>query len=76
MNIKKTHYMLISSHRKTAKVEVLNIKKKDCIKYLGIYVDKNLNWSAQIQHIDNKLSKNLGIFYKLRYLLLIYNMAL
>jgi hypothetical protein len=59
MNIKKTHYMLISSHRKTAKVEVLNIKKKDCIKYLGIYVDKNLNWSAQIQHIDNKLSKNL-----------------
>ena len=44
-------------------------KKKSIIKYLGVYLDDKFSWSFQIQHIINKLSKSLSIFYKLRHLL-------
>ena len=43
-----------------------NIIQKQCIKYLGIYLDEKLNWKNQITHVKSKISKNLGIFYKLR----------
>ena len=57
INTAKTNYMLVSSSR----------CQKDYIKYLGVYIDKHLNWQPQIQHINNKLAKNLGILSKLRY---------
>jgi len=41
------------------------IKVQSC-KYLGIYIDDELNWKAHIDHIFNKLVKFTGIFYKLR----------
>ena len=31
------------------------------IKYLGIYIDKNLNWVTHIEHINSKISKKNGI---------------
>ena len=46
---------------------VTGIEQKDYIKYLGVYIDKHLNWQPQIQHVNNKLAKNLGILSKLRY---------
>ena len=57
INTAKTNYMLVSSSR----------CQKDYIKYLGVYTDKHLNWQPQIQHVNNKLAKNLGILSKLRY---------
>ena len=30
-------------------------------------MDKHLNWQPQIQHVNNKLAKNVGILSKLRY---------
>ena len=67
-NFKKTHYMTISSPQKANKLKlnIHNIEEKNYIKYLGIYIDKNLNWAPHIQHINNKLSKNVGILFKLR----------
>ena len=46
-----------------------NIEEKNYIKYLGIYIDKNLNWAPHIQHINSKISKNLGILFRLRHFL-------
>ena len=57
VNFKKTHYMTIS------------FPQKNYIKYLGIYIDKNLNWAPHIQHINSKISKNLGILFRLRHFL-------
>ena len=68
INFKKTHYMLITSPRKKVNVRlsVCDIEQKSQIKYLGVFIDC-LRWDAQLQHVNNKITKNTGILYKLRY---------
>ena len=53
VNFKKTHYMIISYPQKANKLKPNshNIEEKNYIKYLGIYIDNNLNWAPHIQHI-------------------------
>ena len=43
------------------------IERKSQIKYLSVYIDQNLHWGPQIQHINNKLVKNVRIINKFRY---------
>ena len=61
--------MVISSPKKKLSINLLacNIQQKRSIKYLGIFIDENLKWDAQIQHVNNRIAKNLGIQSKLRY---------
>ena len=61
VHFKKTHHMTISFPPKANKLNLnlRNIEEKNYIKYLGIYIDKNLNWAPHIQHINSKISKNL-----------------
>ena len=61
--------MLISSPRikSNINVNICNLERKDHLKYLGVYLDQHVTWDMQIKHIDNKLSKNIGIIYKLLY---------
>ena len=47
-------------------MNILNIKQKSGIKYFGIYLDEFLSWKNQITYINNKITKNLCILYKLR----------
>ena len=62
INLKKTNFILITnSNKKVRDIQIKNIEKRDFIKYLGIYIDKNLNWDNQIKHVDNKYP-NLSIF--------------
>jgi hypothetical protein len=35
-------------------------------------MDERLTWKSQITHVNSKISKNLGIFYKLRNYLNVY----
>ena len=68
INLAKTNYMLISSSRSNGCMNLIrNIECKRQIKYLGVYLDQNLHQGPQIQRIDNKLMKNVGIINKLRY---------
>ena len=71
VNFKETHYMTVSSPQKANKLKLnsRNIEEKNYIKYLGICIDKNLNWAPHIQHINSKISKNLGILFRLRHFL-------
>ena len=66
---KKTNYMLITSSKKKIHLNIHNIDCKSYIKYLGIYLDEHLQWESQIQHVNNKLAKNVGIINKLRHYL-------
>ena len=43
------------------------IKRTDCIKFLGVLLDENLTWNNHIHVIENKIAKNIGILYKARY---------
>ena len=59
--------MIIPSARKTVCININNIGLKSFVKYylIGIYIlDEHLNGEPQIQHISNKLAKNIGILYK------------
>ena len=42
------------------------IKAENCVKYLGILIDSNLNFRFHLEEIENKLSKSLGILYRLK----------
>ena len=45
----------------------LNIKRSDCIKYLGVFLDEHLSWKNQVQKLNKKLSKICGLIFKLRH---------
>jgi hypothetical protein len=60
VNFRKSRYVVISSQLKKSNITAPNIEQKDYIKYLGIYIDKNLNWKPEMLHI-NKISKHLGM---------------
>ena len=67
VNFKKTNYMLILSAKKTVRININNIECKSYAKYLGVYIDEHLNyWKPQIQHVNNKLAKNIGILYEVQ----------
>ena len=59
--------MVISSSRIRGHTHIDKIERQSQIKYLGVFIDQNLHWRPQIQHINNKLMKIVGIIYKLRY---------
>ena len=52
--------------------KILNFEQKTCIKYHGFCIDQHLNWKDQITHVSNKVSKNIGILYKLRHCVCIH----
>ena len=61
--------MVVTNKRKKQIIKISNLECKSYIKYLGVYIDDKLSWSQQIQHVNNKIVKNLGILYKLRHYL-------
>ena len=69
INFKKTNYMIIATPKKKTNISITTccIEQKSQIKYLGVFIDEHLKWDAQLQDINNKLTKNVGISFKLRH---------
>ena len=44
-----------------------SIEKKSYIKYLGVMIDDSLSWKSHISFLSSRLSRNAGIFLKLRH---------
>ena len=42
------------------------IERQEFIKFIGVLLDKNLNWKEHIKCTENKIIKNLGLLYKAR----------
>ena len=42
------------------------IQQVDNIKFLGVIIDDNLNWSNQISYINSKIAKGIGIICRAR----------
>ena len=49
------------------KIDNIPLTKKQCVKYLGVFIDEKLNWKNHIQHVDLKLSKGIGLLSKIRH---------
>ena len=72
LNISKTNFVIFSAcnkpirHNVTLKINKKAILQKDHIKYLGIMIDNHLNWKKHIFNMSKKISRSIGIMYKLR----------
>ena len=38
------------------------LQRVNSIQFLGVVLDKNINWNRYIELLENKISKNIGIF--------------
>ena len=47
------------------KLNVVVIPMVDSTKFLGVYIDAKLSWDYHIKAVEGKLSKNIGIIFRL-----------
>ena len=43
------------------------IDRVSSTKFLGVYIDAQLNWVVQLNIVKSKIAKGLGILYRLKY---------
>ena len=79
LNIRKSNYVLFPSYNKrllyNPKINIFDhdngtyspLDFKESVKYLGIFIDKYLNWKTHIDLIALKISKTIGIIARLRH---------
>ena len=48
------------------KIDNTELERVKKTKFLGIILDQNLTWSEQISYISDKISKTIGVMYKIR----------
>lgn len=46
-----------------------SIKRKESLKYLGVFIDENLTWKTHIEYVTTKIRKLIYKFYELRNIL-------
>ena len=77
LNIKKTKFSLFHPSQKSDNLPlilpklIINnniISREPVINFLGVLLDENMSWKFHINSIKNKISKNLGLLYKSRYI--------
>ena len=72
LNIDKTNFVVFHPFNKpltqkiTLKIQKNAISEKDNVKYLGILIDSTLSWINHIDNISTKVSKSIGLLYKIR----------
>ena len=71
LNISKSNFLIISPKKviKTINLSINDkkLKQENYTKYLGIIIDEQLNWKQHRKQVNIKLSKGIGIIYKLRH---------
>ena len=72
LNVGKTEFMIFKPRNKPEDIEI-NISIANSIilrtkskKYLGLTFDDSMSWNSHITHVTQKLSKAIGIMYRLR----------
>ena len=71
LNIDKTNFIVFHPYNKPIKKSItIKINKaiieKEYIKYLGVLIDSTLSWKHHVSNISKKISRSIGIMYKLR----------
>lgn len=69
LNIEKTNFIIIKNPQNKFQISQplfinnTEINNAESIKFLGITIDKNLNWATHIENLRNTLRQNLGLIY-------------
>jgi hypothetical protein len=76
LNAKKTKYLIFGNKNKACLETNFNISiDNSCLervthtKFLGVFVDENLNWKYHVSQISIKVSRNIGVLNRIKYLL-------
>jgi hypothetical protein len=76
LNIKKTHYIIFKNRKKSCfesnfhiAIENNILERVSVTKFLGVFVDEDLNWKYHTSQIALKISKNIGVINRIKYLL-------
>jgi hypothetical protein len=70
LNLEKTNFIIFGPHCNNdinLRIDNQSISKVEYTKFLGIFIDQNLNWSFHIEHICNKIIKNLSTIYRTKH---------
>jgi len=75
LNTEKTSYIIFNKNVSSCAnsthfsllIDSASIKRVDYCKFLGVYLDQNLNWKKHIQEITSKITKTIGIISKLKH---------
>ena len=70
---RKSSYLIINKYphipvHSDFKISInsIELKRSKTIKYLGLWLDENINWLTHIKHLETILAKYTGMFYKIR----------
>lgn len=70
VNVLKTNCMIFGNkkinHMTSIKMDNNEIKRTKCSKFLGVLIDEHLNWERQIEFVQNKVAKGIGILIRAR----------
>ena len=77
LNVSKSKYMCFHTSNKTVnypnlKINNVTIDRVNDFKFLGLIISSNLKWNKHINHISIKVSKVIGIMFRLTSFLPIY----
>ena len=72
LNIDKTNFVFFRPYNKPLKksitllIQKKAIQEKNAVKYLGLLIDSGLTWKAHLENLSKKISKTIGLLYKIR----------
>ena len=72
LNVSKTHFVIFRNPgksivvTKTLYINNTAISQEPYTKFLGVYLDENLNWSKHIKEISKKIARGVGVLTKAR----------
>ena len=73
LNIDETNFVIFHSPSIKLPEPVIirfcrkKIQRENCVKFLSVLLDCNLSWKYHINELSKKLSRTIGIFYKIRH---------
>ena len=65
LNIEKNNFMVFSNIANEINTV---IKKTECCKFLGLYIDAGLKWDSHIDQSCKIISRNIGVINKIKFL--------
>jgi hypothetical protein len=73
LNVRKTNYILFGNKSKLCydhnfhiTIEGHLLERVTFTKFLGVYIDEDLNWKHHITHIALKISQNIGVLNRVK----------
>ena len=73
INVGKTKYIFFHKQQDSKKIpqkllmlslDNTALERVNSLKFLGVILDETINWNRHIELVENKISKNIGILYR------------